>query len=59
MVCHPTSCFKRYVISDISARASAMIFVDTWAWVALVLRRDQYHQAATVEHRRLLQARRG
>jgi predicted nucleic acid-binding protein len=35
-----------------------MIFVDTWAWVALALKRDQYHQQAKTAHRRLLQARR-
>ena len=35
-----------------------MIFVDTWAWVALACKRDQYHHRVTAEHRRLVQARR-
>lgn len=35
-----------------------MIFVDTWAWIALALKRDQYHQAAKAAHRRLLRSRR-
>lgn len=26
------------------------VFVDTWAWVALALRRDQHHAAATAQH---------
>lgn len=30
-----------------------MIFLDTWAWVALACRRDQYHHRARSEHRRL------
>jgi predicted nucleic acid-binding protein len=29
-----------------------MIFVDTWAWVALACRRDQYHAAARAIHDR-------
>lgn len=33
-----------------------MIFVDTWAWVALACTRDQYHHRASAEHRRLLRA---
>jgi predicted nucleic acid-binding protein len=35
-----------------------MIFVDTWAWVALACTRDQYHHRVRAEHRRLLRARR-
>jgi predicted nucleic acid-binding protein len=34
-----------------------MIFVDTWAWVALADRSDPYHRAAKVQHGRLVQAR--
>jgi predicted nucleic acid-binding protein len=30
-----------------------MIFVDTWAWVALALWRDQHHQRVKSEHQRL------
>ena len=33
-----------------------MIFVDTWAWVALACKRDQYHPRAKAEHRRLQRA---
>lgn len=33
-----------------------MIFVDTWAWIALADRRDQYHQRAKAEHQRLFRA---
>src|SRR5262245_50457368 len=32
---------------------SFMIFVDTWAWIALASSDDQYHIAATREHLRL------
>jgi predicted nucleic acid-binding protein len=35
-----------------------MIFVDTWAWIALALKRDQYHRAAKAQHYLLRQARR-
>ncbi len=35
-----------------------MIFVDTWAWVALARKDDQYHAVAQKEHRRLQQSRR-
>jgi predicted nucleic acid-binding protein len=30
-----------------------MIFVDTWAWVALAARRDQHHRRAKAVHQRL------
>jgi predicted nucleic acid-binding protein len=30
-----------------------MIFVDTWAWIALSSRRDQYHAAAQAVHRQI------
>ena len=33
-----------------------MIFVDTWAWVALACKRDQYHQRVRAEHRSLQRA---
>ncbi|HTH46655.1 MAG TPA: PIN domain-containing protein [Candidatus Limnocylindria bacterium] len=35
-----------------------MIFVDTWAWVALAQKRDQHHRAAKAQHKRLQKARR-
>lgn len=35
-----------------------MIFVDTWAWIALAVDRDQYHALARQHHRRLRQTRR-
>jgi predicted nucleic acid-binding protein len=35
-----------------------MIFVDTWAWVALADRTDQYHRAAAKQHRKHLKKRR-
>jgi uncharacterized protein len=28
----------------------SLVFVDTWAWLALALRRDQHHEAAKVQH---------
>jgi predicted nucleic acid-binding protein len=34
-----------------------MIFVDTWAWVALASEEDQYHAAAQKAHRRLKKKR--
>ena len=35
-----------------------MIFVDSWAWIALASQDDQYHDPATREHRRLKKSRR-
>ena len=35
-----------------------MIFVDTWAWIALADQSDQYHGRATKQHRKLLKKRR-
>ena len=35
-----------------------MIFVDTWAWVALALSRDQHHGRAKAQHKLLQRARR-
>jgi predicted nucleic acid-binding protein len=35
------------------------IFVDTWAWIALASADDQYHAAATGQHRKLKRKRRG
>ena len=35
-----------------------MIFVDTWAWVALALSRDQFHRKATAAHHRFVKQRR-
>jgi predicted nucleic acid-binding protein len=29
---------------------SSLVFVDTWAWLALALRRDQFHEAAKRRH---------
>ncbi len=34
-----------------------MIFVDTWAWVALADCDDPYHEIATAEHGRLAKQR--
>ncbi len=33
-----------------------MIFLDTWAWVALACKRDQYHHRVKAEHGRLRRA---
>lgn len=33
-----------------------MIFVDSWAWIALAVERDQYHDPAQEQHRRFRQA---
>jgi predicted nucleic acid-binding protein len=35
-----------------------MIFVDTWAWVALADRSDAYHKVATFQHKKFQRARR-
>ncbi|MBI1900430.1 MAG: type II toxin-antitoxin system VapC family toxin [Planctomycetia bacterium] len=35
-----------------------MIFVDTWAWVALALKRDQHHRRVLMEHARFRKAAR-
>ena len=35
-----------------------MIFVDTWAWIALADRRDPYHAQATAQHSELQTNRR-
>jgi predicted nucleic acid-binding protein len=33
-----------------------MIFVDTWAWIALALKRDQHHAQAKAQHQHLQRA---
>ncbi len=33
-----------------------MVFVDTWGWLALALKRDQHHAAATTQHDAFRQA---
>jgi predicted nucleic acid-binding protein len=35
-----------------------VIFVDTWAWVALALKKDQHHRRATAQHKALQKAHR-
>src|SRR5712692_11005444 len=35
-----------------------MIFVDTWAWVALALKRDQNHRRVKAQHKAFQRARR-
>jgi predicted nucleic acid-binding protein len=35
-----------------------MIFVDTWAWIALCDKSDQHHSQAVTQHRKLQKARR-
>jgi predicted nucleic acid-binding protein len=34
-----------------------MIFVDTWAWLALAAKRDQFHVMAKAQHQRFQKAR--
>ena len=34
-----------------------MIFVDTWAWLALAVKRDQFHAAAKAQHQKFLAAK--
>lgn len=34
---------------------NAMVLVDTWAWLALAMRRDQHHDAAKRQHAALVQ----
>lgn len=38
--------------------SAADLFVDTWAWVGLAVKRDQYHAAVKAQHRLLRKARR-
>ena len=33
-----------------------MIFVDTWAWIALAVKRDQYHATVMAQHQQLRKA---
>ena len=33
-----------------------MVFIDTWAWLALALRRDQHHDAAKKQHAEFVKA---
>jgi predicted nucleic acid-binding protein len=35
-----------------------LIFVDTWAWIALAVDRDQYHGVAQAQHHLFRRARR-
>jgi predicted nucleic acid-binding protein len=35
-----------------------MVFVDTWAWLALAFRRDQHHVAVSAQHAAFRQQRR-
>ncbi len=34
-----------------------MILVDTWAWIGLAVKKDQYHATVQAEHKRLRKAR--
>ena len=33
-----------------------MIFVDAWAWIALAVKKDQYHASAKAQHKRFCKA---
>jgi predicted nucleic acid-binding protein len=33
-----------------------MIFVDTWAWLALAVKRDQFHAIAKAQHQKFRKA---
>lgn len=33
-----------------------MVFVDTWAWLALAIRKDQHHAAAACQHGKFVAA---
>ena len=35
-----------------------MIFVDTWAWLAIAYAKDPYHQTAAAQHRQFRQQKR-
>jgi predicted nucleic acid-binding protein len=35
-----------------------VIFVDTWAWIAMSSRRDQFHSSAVSQHKQFLKSRR-
>jgi hypothetical protein len=34
-----------------------MIFVDTWAWLALAVKRDQFHAIAKAQHQKFRKAK--
>lgn len=34
-----------------------MIFVDSWAWIALADKSDSYHRQAKAQHKQFVQAR--
>lgn len=31
-----------------------VVFIDTWAWIALALKRDQHHESAKQQHRQFV-----
>jgi predicted nucleic acid-binding protein len=35
-----------------------MILVDTWAWLALAVKQDQFHSVAKAQHRKFRKANR-